>query len=173
MTWLTVAEYLCYKWPRICSVVITVLFSFMIYNRLVTRITQRVPHVQKDYCCSIFRFMCVVNHRLSFCPFSFSHCIVCRSSMYGFWLPHCIVCRSSMYGSWLPHCIVCRSSMYGFWLPHCIVCRSSMYGFWLPHCIVCRSSMYGFWLPHRYFQSFLRPLLTNAYYKRHLSIVWI
>ena len=26
---------------------------------------------------------------LSFCTFSFSHCVVCRSSIYGFWLPLC------------------------------------------------------------------------------------
>ena len=31
--------------------------------------------------------VCFVDHRLSFCPFSFGHCVVCSSSMYRFWLP--------------------------------------------------------------------------------------
>jgi len=33
--------------------------------------------------------LCVyfVDRCLSFCPFSFGHCVVCSSSIYGFWLP--------------------------------------------------------------------------------------
>jgi hypothetical protein len=33
--------------------------------------------------------LCVgfVDRCLSFCPFSFDHCVVCSSSIYGFWLP--------------------------------------------------------------------------------------
>ena len=33
--------------------------------------------------------LCVrfVDHHLSFCTFSFGHCVVCSSSIYGFWLP--------------------------------------------------------------------------------------
>ena len=34
-------------------------------------------------CYSIFSFICM----LSFCTFSFGHCVVCSSSIYGFWLP--------------------------------------------------------------------------------------
>jgi len=37
MTWLTVTEYLCHKWPRICSICrihFPVLSSFMIYHRV-------------------------------------------------------------------------------------------------------------------------------------------
>ena len=30
---------------------------------------------------------CFVDHCLSFCTFSFGHCVVCSSSIYGFWLP--------------------------------------------------------------------------------------
>ena len=29
----------------------------------------------------------IVDRCLSFCPFSFGHCVVCPSSIYGFWLP--------------------------------------------------------------------------------------
>ena len=32
--------------------------------------------------CVCFAYRC-----LSFCPFSFGHCVVCPSSIYGFWLP--------------------------------------------------------------------------------------
>ena len=31
--------------------------------------------------------VCLVDHCLSFCTFSFGHCVVCSSSIYGFWLP--------------------------------------------------------------------------------------
>jgi hypothetical protein len=30
---------------------------------------------------------CFVDRCLSFCTFSFGHCVVCSSSIYGFWLP--------------------------------------------------------------------------------------
>jgi hypothetical protein len=32
-------------------------------------------------------YVCFVDHCLSFCTFSFGHCVVCSSSIYGFWLP--------------------------------------------------------------------------------------
>jgi hypothetical protein len=32
-------------------------------------------------------FECFVDCCLSFCPFSFGHCVVCPSLIYGFWLP--------------------------------------------------------------------------------------
>jgi hypothetical protein len=31
--------------------------------------------------------LCFVDHYLSFCAFSFGHCVVCSSSIYGLWLP--------------------------------------------------------------------------------------
>jgi hypothetical protein len=31
--------------------------------------------------------VCFVYRCLSFCPFSFDHCVVCSSSIYGFWFP--------------------------------------------------------------------------------------
>jgi hypothetical protein len=34
-------------------------------------------------------YVCFVGRCLSFCTFSFGHCIVCSSSIYGFWLPLC------------------------------------------------------------------------------------
>jgi hypothetical protein len=32
-------------------------------------------------------YVCFVDRCLSFCTFSFGHCAVCSSSIYGFWLP--------------------------------------------------------------------------------------
>ena len=34
-------------------------------------------------------YVCVVDSCLSVCTFSFGHCFVCSSSIYGFWLPLC------------------------------------------------------------------------------------
>ena len=36
---------------------------------------------------SLVLFVCFVDRCLSFCTFSFVHCVVCSSSIYGFWLP--------------------------------------------------------------------------------------
>ena len=35
---------------------------------------------------SLVLCVCFVDHCLSFCTFSFGHCVVCSSSIYGFWL---------------------------------------------------------------------------------------
>ena len=36
---------------------------------------------------SLVLYVCFVDHCLSFCTFSFGHCVVYSSSIYGFWLP--------------------------------------------------------------------------------------
>jgi hypothetical protein len=36
---------------------------------------------------SLVLYVCFVDHCLSFCTFSFGHCVVCSSSIHGFWLP--------------------------------------------------------------------------------------
>ena len=36
---------------------------------------------------SLVVYVCFADRCLSFCTFSFGHCIVCSSSIYGFWLP--------------------------------------------------------------------------------------
>ena len=36
---------------------------------------------------SLIVCVCFIDRCLSFCPFSFGHCVVCPSSIYGFWLP--------------------------------------------------------------------------------------
>jgi hypothetical protein len=36
---------------------------------------------------SLVLYLCFVDRCLSFCTFSFGHCVICSSSIYGFWLP--------------------------------------------------------------------------------------
>jgi hypothetical protein len=71
----------------------------------VTRLTQRVPLVEQELLTlpeqlsshpvfsgvrvtrSLVLYICFVDRYLSFCSFSFGHCVVCPSLIYGFWLP--------------------------------------------------------------------------------------
>jgi hypothetical protein len=50
---------------------------------------------------SLVLCVCFVDCYLSFCTFSFGHCVVCSSSVYGFWLPlwylQIILCYLSFY----------------------------------------------------------------------------
>jgi hypothetical protein len=71
----------------------------------VTRLTRRVPLVEQGLPTlpghlssplvfsgvrvtrSLVLYVCFVDRCLSFWTFSFGHCVVCSSSIYGFWLP--------------------------------------------------------------------------------------
>jgi hypothetical protein len=71
----------------------------------VTRLTRRVPLVEQELLTlpehmnsspvfsgvrvtrSLVLYVCFIDRCLSFCTFSFGHCVVCSSSIYGFWLP--------------------------------------------------------------------------------------
>jgi hypothetical protein len=107
MIWLTVMEYLCHKWPRIrstCRKHFLVLSSFMTYQLItgfVTRLTWRVPLLEQEPLTlqehmssppvfsdvrdtrSLVLCVCFVDRCLSFCSFSFGHCVVCSSSIRG------------------------------------------------------------------------------------------
>ena len=82
--------------------------QFFPHSRLitgfVTKLTRRVPQVDQELlpfrstwvhprfkwgsCYSISSFYaCFVDRCLSFCTFSFDHCVFCSFSVYGFWLP--------------------------------------------------------------------------------------
>ena len=80
-------------------------------SRLITgfvpRLTRRVPLVEQELLTlpehlssspifsgvhvtrSLDLCVCFEDLCLSFCTFSFGHCVVCSSSIYGFWLPLC------------------------------------------------------------------------------------
>ena len=101
-------EYLCHKWPRICYTCrnISQFFpnSWLIIG-FVTRLTRRVPLVEQELLFllehlssplvfnkvrvtrSLVLYVCIVDGCLSFCTFSFGHCVVCSSSFYGLLLP--------------------------------------------------------------------------------------
>jgi hypothetical protein len=108
MTWLTAMENLRHKWPQICSTCRKHFFrsfprSWLIIG-FVTRLTRLVPLVEMELLTlpehlgslpvfsgvrvtrSLVLYVCFVDHCLSFCTFSFCHCVVCSSSIYGFWL---------------------------------------------------------------------------------------
>ena len=71
----------------------------------VTRLTRRVSLLEQElltlleHLCSppifsevrvtrsLVLYVCFVDRCLSFCTFSFGHCVICSSSIYGFWLP--------------------------------------------------------------------------------------
>jgi len=96
MTWLTVMEYLCHKWPRICSTCRNTLRSFphsWLITGFVTTLTRRVPLVEQELLTlpehmssppvfsgvrgtrSLVLYVCFVDRCLSFCTFSFGHCV--------------------------------------------------------------------------------------------------
>ena len=100
MCWLTITEYLCYKWPGICYVCSyhnpdMYLFIILLFVVIVTR---PVAHMELKLLtfaehqsstlmswCSLFWFMCNVI----VCSFSFGHCIVLHFSSYCLWIPIC------------------------------------------------------------------------------------
>jgi hypothetical protein len=76
-------------------------YSWLI-TRFVTRMTRRVLLLDQELITlpehlssapvysgvrSFVLYVCFVDFCLSFCIFSFGHCVVCPSSIYGFWLP--------------------------------------------------------------------------------------
>jgi hypothetical protein len=89
MTWLAVMEYLCNKWPRICSTCrkhFPLPHSWLI-TRFVTRLTQRVPLVEQELptlpkhlssplvfsgvCVTLVLYVCFVDRCLSLLSFFF------------------------------------------------------------------------------------------------------
>ena len=78
----------------------------LLLNQTNLRLTRRVSLVEKELLTlpehlsssppvfggvrvtrSLVLYVCLVDRCLSFCTFSFGHCVVCSSSIYEFWLP--------------------------------------------------------------------------------------
>ena len=83
-----------------------------------------------------------LDNCLSFCPVSFGHCIVCRSSIYCVWLPlryllgHCIVYPSRRLvtpsvSSWSLYCLSFTMSGYPFGI-FLAIALSILHDVWLP-----------------------------------------
>ena len=104
MTWLTVIENLCHKWPRICSLVVHTSRSFhqsWFITGFLTRFTRQVPLVEQelltlpDYMSPppVFSGVCVTRSLVlcvcfvDRCLLFFGHCVVRPSSVYEFSLP--------------------------------------------------------------------------------------
>ena len=61
---------------------------------------------------SLVLYVCFVDRCLSFCTFSFGHCVVCSSSIYGLWLPPFGTCIFKLF----LHCILGWSWSYSNWI---------------------------------------------------------
>ena len=95
-----------------------------LYNGFVTRLTRRVSLVEQELLTlpehqssppvfsgvrvsrSLVLYVCFVDRCLSFCTFSFGHCVVCSSSIYGFWLPLWYLQSPLDFGFCLSNCFV-------------------------------------------------------------------
>ena len=122
--------------------------------------------------------LCVgfVHRCLFFCSFSFGHCVVCSSFIYGLWLPPfgifwSLCCLFFFYlrimvtSLWYLLAIVLSVLLlftdYGY-LPlvsfgHCVVCSSFIYGLWLPPFGI-------FWPLCCLFFFYLRIMVTSLWY---------
>ena len=150
---------------------------------MLTTATRRVPLADKDFpnvpkrlnsppplfFCrirvtrSLVLCVCFVDRCLSFCTFSFGHCIVCSSSTNGFWLPLCYLLAivlsvllrqtDSDYtcGTFWPLCCLF------FFDKRILITPVVSFG----HCVVCSSSTNGFWLPLRYLLAIVLSVLLR------------
>ena len=109
-----------------------------------------------DYLFGIFKLLFVLL------PFSFCHCIVCPSPIYGFWLPLWYLQASLCPFALFLLLLYCLSFFYLRLLITPLVSSRlslSYCPFSFCHCIVCPSSIYGFWLPHWYLQASVCPFV--------------
>ena len=64
-------------------------------------------------CYSNFSYMCIFADRcLSFCTFSFGHCVVCSSTKYGFWLPPWNIQIHALRRHWLSFLLISKINMF-------------------------------------------------------------
>ena len=61
--------------------------TFLIHDLVDHGYVPIVVNTSRSFPRSLVIYVCFVDRCLSFCTFSFGHCVVCSSSMYGFWLP--------------------------------------------------------------------------------------
>jgi hypothetical protein len=91
---------------------------------------------------SLVLYVCFVDRCLSFCTFSFGHCVVCSSSIYGFWLPLWYLQTllrgiSSMYGKILLFCFrhyISNTIWIMVW--RMFIYRIKMYMLWRIKCCI-------------------------------------
>jgi hypothetical protein len=195
MTWLTVTEYLCHKWPRICSTChqhYQVLSSFMTYHRICNQSTtgatsgggpdypSGTPEFIHGFCgVRISRSLafCIVFCRSLFVLFSFLFwpCVVCPSLIYGLWLSLWYLLAIVL--SILPWFTDYDYPFSIFW-PLCCLSFFDLRIMIIPlvsfgHCVVCPSLIYGLWLSLWYpLAIVLSVLLWFTDYDYPFSIFW-
>jgi hypothetical protein len=169
MTWLTIMEYLCHKWPRIyLPLVVNTSRSFphsQLITGFVTRLPRRVPLVEQEIPTlpehlssppvfsgvrvirSLVLCVCFVNRCMSFCPFSLVLCVLLRftDSDYPFGIFKLSECFHFPKHFKLP--LLClpleNQSIFNFM---CCVLLIIVHTF--DHCIVYGSVIDGFWSLH-------------------------
>jgi hypothetical protein len=100
-------------------------------------------------------YVCFVDLCLSFCTFSFGHCVVCYSSIYGFWLPlwYLQTLLSETDRWWTQLLRKGKQFLLHLWYPSCKLSITVIYhAVWL-YCIF-------FWWIHN--QRYLQTLLSET-----------
>jgi hypothetical protein len=87
-----------------------------------------------------------------FCTFSFGHCVVCSSSIYGFWLPPFGIFRLILYFFFWPLCGLFIFDLRILITP--LVSSDLFCTFSFGHCVVCSSSINEFWFLLWYLQTY-------------------
>ena len=119
---------------------------------------------------SFVLYVCFVDRRLPFCSFSFGHCVVCSSLIYGLWLP-----------LWYLLCClffdirIMITPLVSFGLVLSVLLRYTDYdypfGIFWP-CVVCSSSIYGLRLPLWYLLAIVLSVLRYTDYDYPFDIFW-
>jgi hypothetical protein len=82
----------CFPHSRLITEFVTRLTRWvpLVEQELLTLLEHLIPPPVFSAICvtrSLVIYVCFVNRYLSFCAFSFDHCVFCSSSIYGLWLP--------------------------------------------------------------------------------------
>ena len=93
MTSLLVYDQLLQVWDIMTSLLVydqllqvwDIMTSLLVYDQLLPKIYKYTLVFHVTW--SLVWCVCLVDHCLSFCTFSFGHCLVCSSLIYRFWLP--------------------------------------------------------------------------------------
>ena len=144
-SWLYMCSTCCKHFPVLSS-----LTGFVtIVTRRVILVEQKLPTIPENVSSlpifsgvcvtrSLVLCVCFVDRYLSFCTFSFGHCVVCSSSIYGFWLPlwYLLTLLVLLCFFFWPLCCLFFFDIRIVITPlvsfgHCVVC-SSIYRLWLP-----------------------------------------
>jgi hypothetical protein len=159
MTWLTAIGYLFHKWPRYAPFIVSTSRSIprsWLITGFVTRITRRVALVEQELLTlsehlssppvlsevrvtrSLVLHVCFVDRCLSFCTFSFDHCVVLRFtnsySPFGIFKLFLLVIIS--FVPWCHDCTLIDTFIYTL---ICIIISLLYYieiGYWLDHFVM-------------------------------------